>query len=94
MGYNELGKNPRWNGGIKFDSNGYLRERIGVGKYKYTHRIAYENFLGRSLMRNEVIHHKNGDKTDNRLENLELLTLSQHTKIHNKRRFSNAMSNM
>lgn len=43
-----------------------------------------EQHLGRPLTREEVVHHINHSKTDNRLENLELMTNSQHRAHHNK----------
>jgi hypothetical protein len=47
------------------------------------HRLVMEQFLGRYLMPDEVIHHKNGNRLDNRLENLELLSSdSEHMKLH------------
>jgi len=46
------------------------------------HRVIYENFLGRKLAKNEILHHKNGDKTDNRIENLELMTRNKHNNLH------------
>lgn len=46
------------------------------------HRYIMEQHLGRKLSRSEVVHHKNGDKRDNRVENLEIMTLSEHTKKH------------
>lgn len=51
------------------------------GKMK-EHRYVFQEFLCRPLLYSEIIHHKNHDKLDNRLENLELLTRKAHNKVH------------
>lgn len=53
----------------------------GTG-YVLAHRIVLEQKLGRLLQPHEVVHHKNGDKHDNSVENLELTTASEHTRHH------------
>lgn len=52
------------------------------GKRIDEHRLIMEQHLGRKLERNEVVHHIDGDKRNNDINNLELMTLSEHSRMH------------
>jgi hypothetical protein len=82
-------ENPMWKGGKTLDSGGYvlvkMRDHPGASRQGYVreHRLVMETALGRHLERHEVVHHRNGIKTDNRIENLELMSPSDHRREHN-----------
>lgn len=52
---------------------------VGEGRYiqERQHRVVMEQHLGRKLERHETVHHINGFRDDNRLENLELWSSAQ-----------------
>lgn len=55
------------------------------GKYAYEHHVVYWRKFGvvPSKSNKEIVHHKNGIKTDNRISNLELLSQKEHRREHN-----------
>lgn len=75
--------NHAWKGGRKQHVGGYLYvtpatdDAIGVAMvgpngYVLEHRLVMARYLGRPLLRTETVHHRNGHRQDNRIENLEL----------------------
>lgn len=52
--------------------------------YVLLHRVVMEMVLGRLLSEDEVVHHKNHDKTDFRPDNLEVLSSPDHARLHKK----------
>lgn len=50
--------------------------------YVLMHRVIMENSIGRVLKSYEVVHHKDGNKHNNGIKNLELMTISGHSSLH------------
>lgn len=82
---NMVGKKSfHWRGG-EYEGNGYLFTRQKDGTYKQNHRIIIESFIGRPLSEDEIIHHIDGDKKNNDISNLAIVSRSEHAKIHSRK---------
>ncbi len=74
-------KSNSWKGGV-YIIDGYRYLWSARFEKIAEHRMAMEKYLGRKLNADEIIYHINGDKLDNRIENLELTNRATHFKIH------------
>lgn len=63
-------------------SKGYARFTRGANKGKFVHKYVMELWLGRSLIEGECVHHIDGNKLNNDINNLALLTTSGHARLH------------
>lgn len=84
-------KTNNWKGGRVIDRGGYLQLKLYPNDFFYPmarkqgyvleHRLVVAKSLGRNLHRWELVHHKNHIKTDNRLDNLQLVGTDKHLQI-------------
>lgn len=84
-------KTKRSLGNKSISSHGYVAVCIGAGKRQYEHILVAEKSLGRRLRnfgrgnpKTEIVHHINGNKTDNRPANLLICTHEYHVGLHHK----------
>ena len=85
---------PHWKGGrykgklgyidVRLQPNDYFYSMVGSNGYVREHRLVMAKYLNRCLLPWEIVHHKNGIKDDNRLENLELFPTTYKHNIISK----------
>jgi hypothetical protein len=68
-------------GRTRVRSDGYVEEHTGRA-YVLQHRLVMERALGRQLATREHVHHRNGNRGDNRPENLEVIDVADHIRMH------------
>lgn len=73
------GRRP-WNGGRKIDKHGYVMINIGHGKYRPEHCLIWEEHNG-PIPKGWHVHHINGVKDDNRIENLQAMPSKKHAHV-------------
>lgn len=92
----------KFRGGIghkKQRSDGYIavyfpeHPKSNKEGYIMEHDLVMECFIGRHLSDDEVVHHKNHKRDDNRLSNLQLMTFKEHAALHMKERRENKRRN-
>lgn len=93
QGHSQRGEfNSRWIGGRIIDGYGYVKILSPDHPYRDSrgyvkeHRLVMENHLGRYLNPNELVHHEDENKQNNKIENLRLITRSAHQNHHNPRK--------
>ena len=81
-------QSPSWKGGRSIRADGYVQVWAGPRSqagHPLEHRLVVETALGRKLEAHELVHHINGDPSDNRLENLHVCDSAKaHCGFHSK----------
>lgn len=79
--------NLRWAGkaaGISRKASGYIQITQGEHKHRAVHVVLMESRLGRRLLPDEHVHHIDGDRSNNDINNLALVTRSGHARLHRR----------
>ncbi len=68
--------------GVSNKTGGYAEITRGPNKGRGVHVVLMEQHIGRGLSADEVVHHIDGNKQNNSIDNLMLMTRSEHTRLH------------
>ena len=81
-----------WKGGKKINKKGYVlilkpeHHRADKNGYVLEHIVVWEENNNKEIDKGQCIHHINGKKDDNRTENLQLMSIGEHSAFHNRKR--------
>ena len=79
--------------GVSFKTNSYVEYTKGVNKFRSVHVVLMEEKINRKLLPNECVHHIDGNKHNNNIGNLQLMTKSEHARIHALENLPNRIRN-
>ncbi len=87
--------NPKWRGGRIVENSGRVivyapdhpNANLMGGTHIYEYRLITSQMLDRPLADNEIVHHLNGNVKDNTPENLQVMTQSEHARLHMNERY-------
>jgi hypothetical protein len=83
-------QHPTWKGGTEIDRDGYVRTYAPDhpwprrARYVLEHIRVMELSIGRRLLPGEVVHHRDHDRRNNALDNLELTQAGEHSRHHRR----------
>ena len=72
--------------GTSKKTGGYVVITRGANKHRTEHAVIMEQKIGRRLMPDEVVHHMDGNKHNNSIDNLVIMTRAEHTSMHRNER--------
>jgi len=75
--------------GYSIKPGGYVEITMGDNKGRLQHVVIMEEHIGRRIAHNECVHHIDGNRQNNALENLQLMTKSEHAALHAKENYPN-----